>query len=330
MVHNILDNFSKYRVLVVGDVMIDAYLEGSVGRISPEAPVPIVDVQKRYYRLGGAANVALNLQSLGAQSIICSVIGDDEKSHLFKQLMSEENLSTDALIHSPSRKTTIKYRIIGNSRQMLRIDEEDSHSLNDEETVKLLSLIQYTIDNQEIDAIILEDYDKGVLSENVIRKIVLMAQAKNIIVTVDPKKRNFHSYQGVTLFKPNLKELREGIEIGKGELTLGEIEEEMRNFANINHIEYLFTTLSERGVALYHQKTGQFYHQPAYLRKISDVSGAGDTVIATATLCLLSGFSPIQVAQISNLAGGIVCEYAGVTPIPVRQLKSEMERNGII
>ncbi len=330
MTNNNLQKFSKYRVLVVGDVMIDAYLEGSVGRISPEAPVPIVDVQKRYYRLGGAANVALNLQSLGAQAIICSIIGNDEKAHLFEQLMEEQHLSTQALIHSQERKTTIKYRIIGNSRQMLRIDEEDLQYLDENESTQLLSSISDIIDNQLINAIILEDYDKGVLSEEVIQKIVAKAQAHNIIVTVDPKKRNFQYYQGVTLFKPNLKELREGIKLQKSELTLSEIEEAMRNFAKINNIEYLFTTLSERGVALYHKQTDRFYHQPAYLRKISDVSGAGDTVIAVATLCLLSEYSPIEVAQISNLAGGIVCEYAGVTPIPVRQLESEMERNHIL
>ena len=322
--------FSGKKVLVLGDVMIDAYLQGRVNRISPEAPVPIVDICERYYRLGGAANVALNLQSLSATPILCSVIGDDEKGRLFRSLMVEKQLDTSALVSSENRKTTIKYRVVGNRLQMLRIDEEDRHPLNETEESKYLSLIRKVFDNQKIDAIIFEDYDKGVLTRNVIRTVVCWAKERGVIVTVDPKKRNFNHYQGVTLFKPNLKELWEGVDVSPKEFSEEELRKVMKSFSEENAIDLVFTTLSERGVALYDRRRDQFYTQPAYLRKISDVSGAGDTVISVATLCLTAGLSEVQTAQIANLSGGIVCEHSGVVPVPLRQLESEIEKYNLL
>lgn len=330
MIDQLLEKFAKSTVLVIGDVMIDAYLKGSVGRISPEAPVPIVDVDERYYRPGGAANVAINLQSLGAHPLLCSVIGDDDKGVLFEHLMMEHGLQTDSLLRSAERKTTIKYRILANARQVLRVDEEDLHYLSDAESSALLQKVQEILDKQHVDAIIFEDYDKGVLSKNVISTIVAWAKARDIIVTVDPKKRNFSHYQGVTLFKPNLKELREGLEDTTKEFSMAQVEARMREFARANGMAYLFTTLSERGVALYDAQADEFFSEPAYLRKISDVSGAGDTVISVATLCILAGLTVRTAARISNLAGGIVCEYSGVTPIPAQQLSDEIEKNHIL
>lgn len=317
--------FSEKKVLVLGDVMIDAYLQGKVNRISPEAPVPIVDIVERYYRLGGAANVALNLQSLSATPILCSVIGSEEKGELFSRLMTEKKLDTSALIPSESRKTTIKYRVIGNRLQMLRIDEEDRHALNEKETSSYLLKIREIIENQKVDAVIFEDYDKGVLTPEIIRTVVGWAHERNILVTVDPKKRNFHYYQGVNLFKPNLKELREGIEISPKECSEEEIHQVMKDFAAKNSINLVFTTLSEKGVAIYDRNNDRFYTQPAYLRKISDVSGAGDTVISVATLCLTAGLDTLQTAQIANLSGGIVCEHSGVVPVPPEQMKQEIQ-----
>lgn len=318
--------FSEKKVLVLGDVMIDAYLQGRVNRISPEAPVPIVDIEERFYRLGGAANVALNLQSLSATPILCSVIGNDEKGELLKALMSEKQLDTSALISSDTRKTTIKYRVIGNRLQMLRIDEEDRHPLEDMEECACLSKIAEIIDNQKIDAIIFEDYDKGVLTKSLIHKVVAWAKERNIIVTVDPKKRNFNHYQGVTLFKPNLKELREGVDISPKDDSEEAICDVMKSFAVDNDISLVFTTLSERGVAIYDRCADRFYTQPAYLRKISDVSGAGDTVISVATLCLTVNLDTQRTAQIANLAGGIVCEHSGVVPVPLQQMEQEIQK----
>lgn len=318
--------FSGKKVLVLGDVMIDAYLQGRVNRISPEAPVPIVDICERYYRLGGAANVALNIQSLSATPILCSVIGNDEKGRLFRRLMSDKQMDASAMIALDSRKTTIKYRVVGNRLQMLRIDEEDRHPLNETEESDYLSEIKKIIDNQKIDAIIFEDYDKGVLTKNVIRTVVSWAKDRSLIVTVDPKKRNFHNYQGVTLFKPNLKELWEGVDLPTKDFSEEEIHSVMKSFASDNAIDLVFTTLSERGVALYDRCNDCFYTQPAYLRKISDVSGAGDTVISVATLCLTAGLSEVQMAQIANLSGGIVCEHSGVVPVPLQQMETEIEK----
>ena len=318
--------FSGKKVLVLGDVMIDAYLQGKVNRISPEAPVPIVDIEERFYRLGGAANVALNVQSLSATPILCSVVGNDEKGRLFRTLMTDKQLDAAALVPSASRRTTIKYRVIGNRLQMLRIDEEDRHPLDEQETAAYLSKIKEIIDSQKIDAVIFEDYDKGVLAPEVIRSVVGWAREREIIVTVDPKKRNFGCYQGVTLFKPNLKELREGMEVSTGEVSEDEIRRMMESFASANSIDLVFTTLSERGVALYDRRADRFYTQPAYLRKISDVSGAGDTVISVATLCLAAGLDTLRTAQIANLSGGIVCEHSGVVPIPPEQMMQEIEK----
>ena len=353
MINQLINKFASSTVLVIGDVMIDAYLKGSVGRISPEAPVPIVDVEERYYRLGGAANVAINLQSLGATPLLCSVIGNDEKSHEFLSLMKEHGLATDCLYHSDYRKTTIKYRIIANARQVLRVDDEDCflvlsiltpfpdgwvwrrtlaivHHLQDEMMQKaFLAMLQQVMNSRKVDAIIFEDYDKGVISAPLIAQVVAWAKERNIIVTVDPKKRNFAHYQGVDMFKPNLKELADGLEMKAQQLPMERVEQLMRDFAQKCGIRYLFTTMSEKGVALYDRERDSFFTQPAYLRRISDVSGAGDTVISVATLCLLAGLQPEQTAQIANLAGGIVCEYSGVTPIPLQRLKEEILSNHI-
>lgn len=326
----LLKVFSEKKVLVLGDVMIDAYLQGQVNRISPEAPVPIVDICDRYYRLGGAANVALNLQSLSATPILCSVVGKDGKGDLFIQLMAEKQMNTMALVRSENRKTTIKYRIIGNRLQMLRIDEEDRHPLSEKEEDDYLAKIKEVIENQHIDAIVFEDYDKGVLTKKVIRTVVEWANARNLVVTVDPKKRNFNHYQGVTLFKPNLKELKEGMSDFGREFSMEQVHKMMKNFAIDNSISLIFTTLSERGVALYNQDNDCFYTQPAYLRKISDVSGAGDTVISVATLCLTAGLTPVQAAKIANLSGGIVCEHSGVVPVPVQQMSEEIEKYNLL
>ena len=330
MIDQLLEKFSKSTVLVIGDVMVDAYLKGSVGRISPEAPVPIVDVDDRFYRLGGAANVAINLQSLGATPLMCSVIGDDEKADIFNELMSSYHLDNQFVLRSSKRKTTIKYRILANARQVLRVDEEDTSLLDADVRGDFLKLINQIFENQKIDAVIFEDYDKGVISREVISAVVEMAKERNIIVTVDPKKRNFNNYKGVTMFKPNLKELKEGLEDESKEFSMSKIEERMRNFAKINEIRCLFTTMSEKGVALYDQSCDAFYTYRAYLRQISDVSGAGDTVISVATLCLLAGLPADKTAQVANLAGGIVCEYSGVTPIPLSRLREEIVKYNLL
>ncbi|MCQ2286732.1 MAG: bifunctional ADP-heptose synthase [Bacteroidales bacterium] len=320
-IDKIFSKFEESTILVVGDVMIDAYLTGKVSRISPEAPVPIVEVKDRIYRLGGAANVALNLKSLGAKPILCSVIGKDGHEQTFLNLLNKNDLITDGICASDKRPTTIKYRIIGNKAQMLRIDDECDKELEENEKAFLLKRIESIFATKKIDAVIFEDYDKGVLSKDLIEKIIALAKQHGAIITVDPKKRNFNYYVGVNLFKPNLKELQDGLNQAGENLPLDTIQSLMSDFAKKMKVNTVMTTLSERGIAIYDQKDNHFFSQPAFLRRISDVSGAGDTVISVVTLCLVAQADSETTAVISNLAGGIVCESAGVVPIEAAILK---------
>ncbi len=330
MVDNLFKKFSKSNVLVIGDVMIDAYWIGQVTRVSPEAPVPVLEVKQRDYRLGGAANVALNIKSLGANPILCAVIGQDEHESLFTKLLNEHGLSNEGIVSLPQRTTTVKYRMIANKTQMIRVDDENNTSLNPEEQIAFVKRVDDLISRQTIDAIIFEDYDKGLLSQETIAHIVSLARSKQIVVAVDPKKRNFHHYQGVTLFKPNLKELKDGLFQDEEPLSLKQIHKLMQNFAYKMNIDYMMTTLSERGIAIYDRQKDNFSSYPAFLRKIGDVSGAGDTVISVATLSLLAGIPATTVAAMANLAGGIVCEYAGVVPIDATIFKEQLLKEALL
>lgn len=325
MIEQLFRKFQSTNVLVVGDVMIDAYLAGRVERISPEAPVPIMEVKHREYRLGGAANVALNLKALGANPILCSVIGQDDKAKIFLNLLDENQLLRAGMLQSEERKTTIKYRIIGNKSQMLRIDEEDTTTISEPTAQSFFELICQLIVAHNIHALIFEDYDKGVLTPELISKLVAFCKSRGVLTTVDPKKRNFSSYIGVDLFKPNLKELSDGLHRGDEPFSMDKVEQQMRHFCLEQQMGMMMTTLSERGVAIFDGRSGEFFAQPAFLRKISDVSGAGDTVISVATLCLVAQLSAPSIAYLANLAGGIVCEYAGVVPIDAAVLQAQIE-----
>ncbi|MBU1011767.1 MAG: D-glycero-beta-D-manno-heptose-7-phosphate kinase [Bacteroidetes bacterium] len=312
--NQLFDAFSKLKVIVVGDIMLDAYVWGKVDRISPEAPVPIVAIQKRMNRMGGAANVALNLRSLGAEPIICSVIGDDQTGEDLLTVINNESLNSKGIIKSKDRITTTKFRIFGNKTQMLRLDEEVTYDLNGHEEKKLVDLIHNLLDTQRIDAIIFQDYNKGNLSKSVITKIIELANRFKIVTAADPKNKNFFEFKNVSLFKPNLKELQEGLGF-----TLDEISKE--NLLNLTNklnetlkAKMVMTTLSEHG-AFICEKGQDPILVPAHKRPITDVSGAGDTVIGVATLCLALQLSALQIVSLSNLAGGIVCEEVGVVPI---------------
>ena len=316
------DKFNGLGILVIGDVMLDSYVMGKVNRISPEAPVPIVSLENEDARIGGAGNVALNLLALGAKPIICGVIGEDSSGDKLLNLFEKNGISTDGLVKSMARKTTVKTRVISNKQQLLRIDSESTFPLLESEEIKLNDTIQNII-NQGIDGIIFEDYNKGVLTDSVIQNTIKIAKEKDIPTAVDPKKENFLSYKGVSLFKPNLKDLKEGLNLNFDfnsnkelfEKGIEVLEEKLQN-------EISFVTLSENGVFIKNQT--EKYYVPAHMRSISDVSGAGDTVIAVATLCLISGASTKQIAEISNLAGGLVCEKSGVVSISKNDLFSEV------
>lgn len=317
----LFEAFNGKRVLVVGDVMTDAYINGQVTRMSPEAPVPVVDLQTQEQRIGGAGNVALNLIALGAKAILASVIGQDTPGQELQQMLSKAGIQTDALIVSSERKTTIKTRVISNGKQLLRIDSEDQHDLSSTETQVLQEAILQLL-NQGIDGLLLEDYNKGVLTTELIEWLIAEANARQIPIAVDPKKKNFFAYKGCTLFKPNLKELKEGLQIDfnyqKDPSALHKAIEQLQNQLKSR---YTFVTLSEHGVQLYDGNT--HHHQPAHIRNIADVSGAGDTVIATTCLCLICGASPSLISALANLAGGLVCESPGVVSINKEKLLQE-------
>ena len=320
-IREIFKSFNNLNVLIIGDVMIDSYMWGKVNRISPEAPVPIVSVQKKEKRLGGAANVALNIQAMGANPILCSVIGIDFEGQNLLELLKTQKLSQKGILKSRTRITTEKTRVIGNNHQLLRIDEEIEEDIAPAETQQLITLISYIIQHDKIDVILFEDYNKGLITPKLISKVVELAKSKGIPTCVDPKKKNFNAYKGVTLFKPNLKELREGLKLDISSDNINELQRAISSFRVKQNFEIGLVTLAEKGVLINSRSLKE--HTPAHVRSIADVSGAGDTVISIAALMMALHVNPIVMASISNLAGGLVCEQIGVVPINKERLLEE-------
>lgn len=321
---NLLTKFKSTKVLVVGDIMIDSYLWGKVNRISPEAPVPVVAVSKKENRLGGAANVAMNIAALGATPIMVATVGNDDNGEIVKSLLSENNLSCDGIVVDQTKPTIVKTRVISSGQHMLRIDEEINNDIADREEEAVFQRVKALVESNKIGAIVLEDYNKGLLTEKLISNILEFAQRHNIPVTVDPKKKNFFAYKGVSLFKPNLKELSEGIKIDIDPASDKSILNAIEKLNNIINAKVAFITLSEHGVFC---KSENFEGRiSAHKREIADVSGAGDTVIAVATLCLACGADEKTLAELSNLAGGLVCEEVGVVPLSLDKLEKEARK----
>ena len=310
------------RAIVIGDAMVDTYLWGKVERLSPEAPVPIVAVTKRENRLGGAANVSRNLQTLGAEPVLFSVIGDDEKGKEFEKLLDFRNISRKGIYVDSGRKTTVKNRIISDGKHVARVDEESTDYISEEIEAWLTNAIIKEINTSEVDVIIFVDYDKGVITPGLFQTINKLAKEKNIPTSVDPKRRNFNNYTDVSLFKPNFKEFVQGtgLPIAKGDLEA--IKNAADDFKKKQNLKLIFVTLSELGVFISNGVKEQYY--PVAIRYIADVSGAGDTVISVASLAMAAGLPPKIMALMSNLAGGLVCEKLGVVPIEKELLKKEM------
>ena len=307
--------------------MVDAYVWGRATRLSPEAPVPVVHVARTENRLGGAANVALNVQALGATPLLCAVVGTDAGGDQLLELLHVHGLPADGLIRSAARPTTVKQRILAHGQQLLRIDSEVETDLNAEESALLLAAYDDLL--ARADVVIFEDYDKGVLSAAVIAECLARARQRGIPTVVDPKRKNFLAYSGCTLFKPNLKELREGLKLEFGEpnadragfeAAVARLREELAP-------DTVLVTLSEHGV--FAQQDGQKTYLPAHLRTISDVSGAGDTVISIAALCVALGQPAAFTAALANLGGGLVCEQVGVVPVEKQRLLEEGQEAGL-
>jgi rfaE bifunctional protein kinase chain/domain len=318
-INQIFESFNHLRVLVIGDLMLDSYIWGKVERISPEAPVPVVNVQRRELRLGGAGNVLLNVQSLGAEAIVCSVIGTDNSGDLLRNSLIEKGLNCEGLIHSKERITTIKERIIAGSQQVVRIDTETDKPISPAESVALVEKAKSLIPSCQV--VIFEDYDKGVLTQENIAEITDFANLHQVPTVVDPKKRNFLAYKNTTLFKPNLKELKEGLKVDFDASQPDELRTTVDRLKEQLHLKGALITLSELGVFIDFQD--EIHQLPAHIRQIADVSGAGDTVISIAACCLALGLPSVMIAGISNLGGGLVCERVGVVPIDKTTLKSE-------
>lgn len=319
---NILfEQFKNQKILVIGDVMIDTYLWGNVARVSPEAPVPIVSGVIEENRLGGAANVALNIKAMGAVPILCSVIGEDHRGQLFLDLLEEQNLSDLGLVMDEERVTTQKTRVISGNQHLLRVDEEMDIFVSSGVEKNFIELIVDLLQSGGIDAMILQDYDKGVLAPEVISRLVEEAEKVSVPVLVDPKFRSFHLYKNVQLFKPNFKEFKQGLNLDLKKHDIKKLASAAIKFQKKQKIDTFLVTLSEQGVLS--SKDGSHEHLPAVVRDIADVSGAGDTVISVAALCLIAGLGAPEIAAISNLAGGQVCEKAGVVPVDAEKLLAE-------
>ena len=323
----LFENFNNLRVLIIGDVMVDAYVWGRATRLSPEAPVPVVHVARTENRLGGAANVALNVQALGATPLLCAVIGTDAGGDQLLQLLHESGLPADGLIRSAHRPTTVKQRILAQGQQLLRIDSEVETDLNTDEAAQLLAAYDDLL--ARADVVVFEDYDKGVLSEAIITECIARARQRNIPTVVDPKRKNFLAYRHCTLFKPNLKELREGLkmEFGEPDTDRTGFEAAVARLREVLAPDTVLVTLSEHGV--FAQQQEQKTYLPAHLRTISDVSGAGDTVISIAALCVALSQPAAFTAALANLGGGLVCEQVGVVPVAKQRLLAEAREAGL-
>jgi D-glycero-beta-D-manno-heptose-7-phosphate kinase len=316
--------FGDVRVGVVGDMMLDTYLWGHVDRISPEAPVPVVALERTEYRIGGAGNVALNLASLGARVTVLSLIGKDADGGMLEGLLEEKGIGTAGLLKSGSRITTSKARVMGRNQQMLRLDSETTADLSTPEEDLLLEELRRYIESARPQVIIFEDYNKGVLTQRVIREALVLCRHHGVITAVDPKRKNFFSYAGVTIFKPNLKEVRDGLNLLVEESNagvLGRIHEQLA--MRIGH-QISFITLSEKGVYYRHGVEARII--PSHMRNISDVSGAGDTVIAVASLVFAVTGDAGLMAEVANIAGGLVCEEVGTVAVGRDRLLEECQR----
>ena len=307
---SISNEFKGKRIFILGDLMLDRYYYGQSSRMSPEAPVPVVDIQKIKESPGGASNVALNLSSLGAHSVLCGLIGDDVDGEMLINSLKSHNISIEGLIKDPSRPTTVKSRIISKDHQVLRMDLENSEDTTPEINSSVLDTVSNSLSN--VDAIILQDYNKGLLNEITIKNILSLADEKDIPVYVDPKHRNFSSYQNVRMFKPNLSEFYSYMPQNQ------DIESAGFSFIDEIKCDILMVTRSADGISLFYNS--EHHHIPTKARSIHDVSGAGDTVIAVYCLSEISGANPLESALIANHAAGRVCEKVGVVPITLSLL----------
>lgn len=319
--NQLFQQFASLKVAVIGDVMLDTYWWGAVDRISPEAPVPVVAVSKKEQRIGGAGNVALNVRSLGASVSILSMLGDDEDSRQLVTLLKQCGIDTSYLLFDKNRITTNKIRIISRNQQMMRLDAEITMDLSERQEEKLLTAFKHLVATEKPDIVIMEDYNKGILTQKVITAVIDICKENRILTAVDPKRKNFFAYREVDIFKPNWKEVKEGLNIISDEKNIGVLKKIHIQLSEQLHHSISLITLSEKGV--FYQQQEDAHILPTHIRNIADVSGAGDTVIAVASLVFAATKDKTLMAEIANIAGGLVCEEVGTVAIDAQRLKEE-------
>jgi len=321
---HLFEEISRLRVLVIGDVMLDTYCWGVVERISPEAPVPVVAVRKSENRIGGAGNVAINTASLGAATTIISVVGKDNSGEILQNLLAAVPVDISFMVETPNRITTTKTRVMARNQQMIRLDAEVADDISSELEEAVWNKILDYFEQGLPQVCILEDYNKGVLTPILIARIIELCNSKGVVTTVDPKTKNFFAYQGVTLFKPNLKEVREGLHLSNATPELTDLHSIHASLLKQLHHQISFITLSEHGVYFNDGTSSALI--PTHIRNIADVSGAGDTVIAVASLVYAVTRTMRLAAEMANIAGGLVCEEVGTAPIRRQALLQESIR----
>lgn len=317
----LFESFSFLKIGVIGDLMLDTYWWGKVERISPEAPVPVVAVSNKEQRIGGAGNVAINVASLGASVSIISVTGNDDEGSQLITLLNQNNINTDYIYKSEDRITTNKIRIISRNQHMMRLDAEVTTSLNSSEEEKLITAFLKYATEEKPQLVILEDYNKGVLTEKGINEIISICKQHNILTAVDPKRKNFFAYQGVDIFKPNLHEVKESLNILGNRISEEILQDMHKHLKEKLRHAISFITLSEKGV--YYESNNERAIIPTHIRSIADVSGAGDTVIAVASVVFAASKNIRLMAEMANIAGGLVCEEVGTVAINKNKLLTE-------
>jgi D-glycero-beta-D-manno-heptose-7-phosphate kinase len=317
----IIGNFKKSRVLVVGDLILDEFIWGEVSRISPEAPVPVVWVKNESYMPGGASNVANNLKELGAQVHLIGVTGDDESGAILKGELEKKGINVGGIIIDSSRPTILKTRVVANHQQVVRIDKECVAPIDDNIISKMIDYAKMTVN--DIDAVIVEDYGKGVITPRLLKSLVPVMQKHNKIISVDPKEEHFNYYKGITVITPNNHEAAKAVGFAiKDDTTLRAAGEKLLDKIKC---KICLITLGENGMAVF-QRGKPMTHIPTAAQEVFDVSGAGDTVIASYTLSLAAGADPIQAAHISNCAAGIVVGKVGIAVVTPEELVDRVKR----
>jgi len=311
----LLETFKNKKIAVVGDLMVDRYYWGTVGRISPEAPVPVVEVVEEQVRLGGAANVANNIQMLGGEPMLVGLIGNDHPGQVFIEILKERNLPSKGIVTDASRPTTIKTRVIAHAQHVVRIDNESKADCPEHIRHMIIDAVKYNI--HELDAIIIEDYNKGVVTKDVIHELIAVARKYSKIVTVDPKFNNFLEYKHVTVFKPNRREVEEAI--GGRLKSVADVERAGKHLLEVLEAENVLLTRGEEGMSLF-EAHGAITHIPTQAVNVQDVSGAGDTVVSTLTMALASGATIHEAATLANCAASVVVGAVGIVPITPAEL----------